>query len=75
MEVKTRQKDQTIEARRTKWEEFLADLEDNPDPARASNLIKSLSGSPDSTAFSEPLIHNGRTFLKRPTPSFNYMQL
>ncbi len=30
------------EARRTKWEEFPADLEGNPDPARAWNLIKSL---------------------------------
>ncbi len=34
------------EARRTKWEEFLADLEGNLDPARAWNLIKSLSGFP-----------------------------
>ncbi len=34
------------EARRAKWEEFLADLEGNPDPARAWNLIKSLSSSP-----------------------------
>ncbi len=51
------------EAFRAKWEEFLADLEGNPDPARAWDLIKSLSGSPDSTAFCEPLIHNGRTFL------------
>ncbi len=42
------------EARRTKWEEFLADLEGNPDPARALNLIKPLSGSPHSTAFSGP---------------------
>ncbi len=38
-------------------------LEGNPGPARAWNLIKSLSGSPHSTAFCEPLIHNGRTFL------------
>ncbi len=44
------------EARRAKWEEFLADLEGNPDPARAWNLIKSLSGSLHSTAFCEPLI-------------------
>ncbi len=51
------------EARSAKWEEFLADLEGNPDPARAWNLIKSLSGSPHSTTFCEPLIHNGRTFL------------
>ncbi len=39
------------------------DLEGNPDPARAWNLIKSLPCSPHSTAFCEPLIHNGRTFL------------
>ncbi len=51
------------ESHRTKWEEFLADLEGNPDPARAWNLIKSLSGSPHYTAFCEPLIHNARTFL------------
>ncbi len=35
----------------------------NPDPARAWKLIKSLSGSPQSSASCEPLIHNGRTFL------------
>ncbi len=51
------------EARRTKGEEFLADLEGNLDPARAWNLIKSLSGSPHSTAISEPLIQNSHTFL------------
>ncbi len=51
------------EARKTKWEEFLADLEGNPDQAGAWNLIKSLSDSPHYTAFCEPLIHNGRTFL------------
>ncbi len=51
------------EARRAKWEEFLADLEGNPDPARVWNLIKSLSGSHHSTTFCEPIIHNGRTFL------------
>ncbi len=34
------------QARRTKWEEFLADLEGNPDPARAWSLIKPPSGSP-----------------------------
>ncbi len=48
---------------RTKLEEFLADPEGNPDPARAGNLIKSLSGSSHPTAFCEPLIQNGRTFL------------
>ncbi len=52
-----------MEARRTKWEEFLADLEGNPNPARAWNLIKSLSAFPYSTAFSKPLIHSGCTFL------------
>ncbi len=50
------------EARKPKWEEYLAILEGNTDPARAWNLIKSLSDSPHSTAFCEPLIHNGHTF-------------
>ncbi len=45
-----------------KWEEFLADLEHNPDPAQTWRTIKALSGFPASTAFSEPLVHNGRTF-------------
>ncbi len=48
---------------RRKWDEFLADREGNHDPARAWNLIKSLLGSSHSTAFCQPLIHNGRTFL------------
>ncbi len=61
------------EVRRAKWEAFLADLEGNPDPARAWNLIKSLSGSPHSIAFCEPLIHSGRTGKR--TPSFSNMQL
>ncbi len=47
------------DAHRKKWEKFLADLEGNPDPVRAWNLIKSLLGSPHPTAFCEPLIHNG----------------
>ncbi len=34
------------EARRTNWEEFLANLEGNPGPARAWNLIKCLACSP-----------------------------
>ncbi len=51
------------EARSTKWEELLVDLEGNPYPARAWNLSKSLSGSPHSTAFCELLIDNSRTFL------------
>ncbi len=53
------------EVHRTKWEEFLDDLEGNPDTARAWNLNKSLSGSPHSTAFCEPLIHKGRTILSK----------
>ncbi len=44
------------------WEEFLADLEHNPDPAHTWRSIKALSGFPASTAFSEPLVHNERTF-------------
>ncbi len=50
------------EARQKKWEEFLANLENNPDPTRTSKTITSLSGTPSSTTFAEPLLHKGRTF-------------
>ncbi len=50
------------EARQKKWEEFLADLENISDPARTWRTIKSLSGTPSSTTFAEPLLHRGRTF-------------
>ncbi len=50
------------ESRQKKWEEFLADLENNPDLARTWKTIKSLSGTPSSTTFAEPLLHKGRTF-------------
>ncbi len=49
------------EARQKKWEEFLADLENNPDPTRAVRSIKSLSVTPSSSIFAEPLLHKGRT--------------
>ncbi len=49
------------EARRSKWEEFLAELKGNPEPARAWNLAQALLVFPHSTAFCEPLIQNGRT--------------
>ncbi len=49
------------EARRAKWEEFLADLEGNPHPAKAWNLIKSLSGSHHSTL-------PQATLLREPNP-------
>ncbi len=45
-----------------KLEEFLADLENNPDTARTCRTIKSLFGTPYSTTFAEPLLHKGRTF-------------
>ncbi len=50
------------EARQKKWEEFMADLENNPDSARTWRTIMSLSGTPSSTTFAEPLLHKGRTF-------------
>ncbi len=50
------------EARLKKWEEFLADLENNPDPGRTWRTIKSLPRTPSATTFSEPLLHIGRTF-------------
>ncbi len=52
----------TEAARQTKWEEFLADLEQNPDPGHSWRTIKALWGFPASTVFSEPLVHYGRTF-------------
>ncbi len=45
------------------WEEFLVDLEGNPDLGRASNQIQSAAGSHHSSAFCKTLTHNGRTFL------------
>ncbi len=50
------------EARQKKWEELLADLENNPDPVRTWRTAKSLSGTPFSITFAEPLLHKGRTF-------------
>ncbi len=60
--------------RRPMSEEFLDDLEDNPDPARAWNRIKSFSGSPHSSAFCEPLLHNGRTFLTNTVKANGFVQ-
>ncbi len=54
------------EARQKKWEQFLADLENSPDPARTWRTIKSLSGTPSSTTFAEPLLHKGRIFTTNP---------
>ncbi len=51
----------TQEACQANWEEFLDDLEHNPDPADTWRNIKALSGFPASIPFSEPLAHNGRT--------------
>ncbi len=62
------------EARRTKWEEFLADLKGNPNPAWAWNLTKSLSRSPHSTAFREPLITNFRKFVTNTGDANNFVQ-
>jgi ribonuclease HI len=42
------------------WIDYLDDMETNPDPARVWRTIKSLSGSPDSPAPNEVLIHKGK---------------
>ncbi len=46
LEASTEVRQLTEEARQTKWEEFLADLEHNPDPAHTWRTIKALSGFP-----------------------------
>ncbi len=56
------------------WEEFLVDLEDNPDLGRALSQIKSAAGSPHSSAFCEPPIYTGRTFLKSTGKSNAFVQ-
>ncbi len=38
---------------KAKWEDFIADFEGNPDPARAWNLIKSFTGFPHFTHFAK----------------------
>ncbi len=65
LEASTEVRKLTEEERKTKWEEFLADLERNPDPAHTWRTIKALSGFPASTAFNEPLVHNGRTLTTK----------
>ncbi len=50
------------ESRKKKWEEFLADQENNPDPAGTWRTIKSLSGTPSTATFAEPLLYKGRNF-------------
>ncbi len=57
LEASTAARKLTEEARQTRWKEFFT-----PDPAHTWRTIKALSGFPASTAFSEPLVHNGRTF-------------
>ncbi len=60
--------------RRPMLEEFLDHLEDNPDLARAWNLTKSFSGSTHSTAFCDPLLHNGRAFLTNTGKANGFVQ-
>ncbi len=43
------------EALHTKWEEFLTDLENNPDPARTWRIKELLFGILSSTILAEPL--------------------
>ncbi len=51
------------EARRKKWQEFLADLDNNPDPALKRRTIKSLFRTPSSTVFVESQVHKSRIFI------------
>ncbi len=53
------------EARQKKLEEFLADLENNLDPARTWGTIKSLSGTSSSATFAETLTY---LYLRRHSP-------
>ncbi len=48
LEASTEVRKLTEEARKTKWEEFLADIEHNPDPVHTWRIIKALSGFPTS---------------------------
>ncbi len=51
------------EARRKKWQEVLADLDNNPDPASKRGTIKSLFRTPLSTIFVESLVHKSRILI------------
>ncbi len=51
------------EARYKKWEDCLADLENNPDLGLKRRTIKSLSRTPLSTIFVESLVHKSRTVI------------
>ncbi len=48
-----------------KWKELLADLENNPDPARTKRIMRSLYGSPSSAILVEPLLTKSRTFTSQ----------
>ena len=48
------------ESKEESWIEFLDELEDDPDTAKVWRTIRSLSGSPDSPAPNEALVHNGK---------------
>ena len=48
------------DAKETSWIEFLDELEYDPDTAKVWRLIRNLSGTPDSPAPNEALVHNGK---------------
>ena len=53
-------KELTKEAKEQSWVDYLGELEDDPDPTRVWRTIKNLSGTPDSPAPNEALIHKGK---------------
>ena len=50
------------EAKEQSWIDFLDELEVNPDPTKVWSIIRSLSGTPESAAPNEALVHNGVTY-------------
>ncbi len=67
LEASTEVRKLTEEVRQTKWEEFLADLEHNPDPAHTWRTIKALSGFPASRTVT---FRNPPNIDPRPETSF-----
>jgi ribonuclease HI len=50
------------EAKQQSWIDFLDELELNPDTTKVWSTIRSLSGTPDSAAPNEAMVHNGVTY-------------
>ena len=57
------------EAKQRAWEDYLAEVEYRTDPTDMWRLIKSISGTPDSTAPNEALIVGGKIITTNPKKS------